>query len=66
VIRGKLETLFKILNGLNQTMIIATQDLDMARNLCSRVVVLREGGIVAEGGVPALLGDPVLLEDWGL
>jgi cobalt/nickel transport system ATP-binding protein len=58
--------LLKILNSLNQTMIIATHDLDMARNLCSRVIVLKEGGIAAEGKVPALLEDPVLLEDWGL
>jgi cobalt/nickel transport system ATP-binding protein len=47
-------------------MIIATHDLDMARDLCSRAVVLREGGIAAEGRVDALLNDAVLLEKWGL
>jgi cobalt/nickel transport system ATP-binding protein len=38
-----------ILKSLNQTMIIATYDLDMARDLCSRAVVLREGGECRRG-----------------
>jgi cobalt/nickel transport system ATP-binding protein len=58
--------LIRILKSLNQTMIIATHDLDMAQVLCSRAVILREGGIAAGGKIDTLLKSPALLEDWGL
>ncbi|MDR3191699.1 MAG: energy-coupling factor ABC transporter ATP-binding protein [Treponema sp.] len=58
--------LMGILKNLNQTMIIATHDLDMARDLCSRAIVLREGRIAAGGGLDTLLRDSAPLEAWGL
>jgi cobalt/nickel transport system ATP-binding protein len=58
--------LIGILKNLSRTMIIATHDLDMVRDLCSRAIVLKEGRIAAAGTIDTLLTDPALLESWGL
>jgi cobalt/nickel transport system ATP-binding protein len=58
--------LIGILKNLDQAMIIATHDFDMARDICSRAIILKEGRIVAEGATQTLLQDTVLLESWGL
>ncbi len=41
--------LISILNSLQQTKIIATHDMDMALELCDRVVVMHHGKLVIEG-----------------
>ncbi len=46
--------LIDLLVGLPHTMLIATHDLAMARALCTRAVVLREGRLVADGPMEAL------------
>jgi cobalt/nickel transport system ATP-binding protein len=58
--------LLGILGGLGQAMIAATHDLDMARRLCSRAVILKEGRVAACGAVGDILDDDVLLEACGL
>jgi cobalt/nickel transport system ATP-binding protein len=58
--------LIGVLKNLGQTMIIATHDFDLARDICSRAIVLQEGRIAAQGALPALLQDTALLESWGL
>ena len=58
--------LIGILKNLSQTMIIATHDPDMVQTLCSRAIILKEGGIAAEGKLDMLLKNPALLESWGL
>jgi cobalt/nickel transport system ATP-binding protein len=63
--RGRRE-LARFLTGLDQTRIVATHDLEFAVELCDRVAVLYEGGIVAEGPPAEVLADAELMERTGL
>ncbi|GAP09141.1 ABC-type cobalt transport system, ATPase component [Bellilinea caldifistulae] len=63
--RGRRE-LISLLNGLPQTLLIATHDLDLAGRLCPRMVILDGGQIVADGESRALLADADLLAAHGL
>jgi cobalt/nickel transport system ATP-binding protein len=45
---------------------VATHDLDLALDLCGRVILLKEGRIFADGPSEKLLADGVLLESCGL
>lgn len=58
--------LIELLGKLNQTMLIATHDLDMALKLCERTIILNAGSIAADGPSLELLKDRVLLESNGL
>ena len=44
----------EFLRETEKTIILATHDLDMAVNVCSRAVILSEGMITAEGRLPEL------------
>jgi len=56
----------ELLSCLPHTMLIATHDLDMALDVCERVVVLREGRVLADGPARDLLTDGELMEAAGL
>ncbi len=43
--------LIELLEGLSQTKLIATHDMDMALEICDRIIVLNQGEIV-ESGLP--------------
>jgi len=58
--------LIEILSELSQTMIIATHDLDMALDLCSRVILLKNGVIRADMSADEILRDEKLLDECGL
>ena len=58
--------LIKLLRGLEVTKVIATHDLDMALELCDRIVVLKDGRVFAEGAAKKILTDERLLEEAGL
>ena len=58
--------LIKLLRGLEVTKVIATHDLDMALELCDRIVVLKDGRVFAEGSAKKILTDESLLEEAGL
>ena len=63
--RGRRE--FKtLLQSLPGAKIIATHDLELVVDLCSRVVVLDEGKLVAEGPTLKLLSDEPLMLAHGL
>ncbi len=63
--RGRRE--FKaLLQSLPGAKIIATHDLELVVDLCSRVVVLDEGKLVAEGPTVTLLSDEALMLAHGL
>jgi energy-coupling factor transporter ATP-binding protein EcfA2 len=63
--RGRRE--FKtLLRGLPGAKIIATHDLELAVDLCSRVLVLDAGKLVAEGPTVALLSNEELMLAHGL
>ena len=56
----------RVLKELPCAKLIATHDLDFVRDVCSRVLVMSDGRIVAEGAPPDILGDSELLESNGL
>ncbi len=58
--------LIKLLKASTLTKIIATHDLDLVLELCSRVIVLNKGNLAAQGDSDALLKDKDLLELHGL
>ena len=53
--------LINLLRGFDHTKIIATHDLDLVLDLCSRVLVLRDGRIEADGTPDAIFADAGLL-----
>ncbi len=63
--RGKRE-LKALLRGLPVSQIIATHDLELVAEICSRVIVLDHGSVVAEGSTVAILKDEDLMLAHGL
>jgi len=55
-----------LLEELGQTMLIATHDLDFARQTCGRTIVMDQGRIVADGPTQQILDDQNLLIKHGL
>jgi cobalt/nickel transport system ATP-binding protein len=58
--------LIDILGRLTHTMLLATHDLDLARALCRRVILLKDGSVFADGPAAELLDNEALLETCGL
>ena len=58
--------LIHILNGFRQLKIIASHDLDMILDTCSRVILMSDGEIIRDGDVKEILLDKELLEAHGL
>jgi cobalt/nickel transport system ATP-binding protein len=59
-------TLIKLLRDLPMTMLAASHDLAMVRELLPRMVIMDEGRIMADGPTGKLLKDEKLLEAHGL
>jgi cobalt/nickel transport system ATP-binding protein len=57
--------LAETLNKLPQAKIVATHDMEFAAEVCSRVVVLKEGRIMADGAL-SLLNDKEFMRNCGL
>ena len=58
--------LIEMLAERNEAMLLASHDLPLVRRLCSRVVLMDQGQIVADGPAAALLADTTLLSAHGL
>ncbi|MEI6602756.1 MAG: ABC transporter ATP-binding protein [Clostridia bacterium] len=58
--------IMKLLKGFSHTKIITSHDLDMVYELCDRIIVLKNGVVVADGKTSAILTDAQLLEACGL
>lgn len=54
--------LIEVLPALAPTRLIATHDLDLVQDLCSRVLVMREGLLEADGPADAIFADAALLQ----
>jgi cobalt/nickel transport system ATP-binding protein len=63
--RGR-RRLVDLLRARNETLIIATHDLEFACGLCHRAVVLADGRVGWDGRFQELLASPQLLERHGL
>ncbi|HPH94948.1 MAG TPA: ABC transporter ATP-binding protein [Anaerolineaceae bacterium] len=63
--RGRRE-LLELLGGLPQTLLVATHDLDFARRLATRALVLDGGKLVADRPLEKLLDDEDFLYQYGL
>jgi len=51
------------IRGLPQTKIIASHDLDMIYDTCTRVILISHGEIVADGNREQILKNRTLLEE---
>jgi len=58
--------LIDVISSLNATLIIATHDLELVLDVCSRTVLMDQGKIWADGETRLLLGDARLMEMHGL
>jgi len=63
--RGRRE-LGGLLAGLQATQVVASHDLEFVARVCSRVVVLDRGRVVAQGDTAEILSDRSLLQTHGL
>jgi cobalt/nickel transport system ATP-binding protein len=57
--------LIRLLQDLPAAMLIASHDLDLVLDLCHRVVLFDNGGVVADGCATAILGDAALMAAHG-
>jgi cobalt/nickel transport system ATP-binding protein len=55
-----------LLKDIGGTQLLATHDLELARELCTRAIVLEKGRVLAEGEPGSLLRDKAFLQAHGL
>ena len=58
--------LINLLRELPQTILVATHDLPLVRELCPRTVIMDGGAVVADARTEAILSDEALLNAHGL
>lgn len=63
--RGR-RLLIGLLGEFTHTKLIATHDLDLVRQLCTRTLVLRQGHLRADGPTAEIFADHSLMEECGL
>lgn len=63
---GNRRNLIHVLNEIEETKIIASHDLDMIWDTCSRIILLWGGRIVKDGSTEEILRNRKLLEEHGL
>jgi cobalt/nickel transport system ATP-binding protein len=64
--RARRDLIQLLIELSSQTMLIATHDMRLVRDLCPRTVVLDGGRVVADGNTRAILYDRALMEQHGL
>lgn len=63
---GARRRLIELLRSFQHTKIVATHDLELVVEVCSRVVVLDDGKVMADGTPREILGDECLMRAHGL
>ena len=63
---GMRKNLIALLGGFQTTLIIASHDLNMVEQLCTRVILLNRGRIIAEGIASEMLENKKLMQENGL
>jgi len=63
--RGR-RRIIEVIGGLTQTVLVATHDLPLVRQILERTIVLDQGRVVADGATSELLADAGLLARHGL
>ncbi len=58
--------LIELLHSFEHTRIVATHDLELVVEVCSRVIVLNGGTVVADGPTREILADEALMQAHGL
>jgi len=58
--------LMTILRGFEHTKIITSHDLDMVLDICQRVIVIKDGRVIADGPAKDILTNQGLMEEAGL
>ncbi len=58
--------LIKFLQKSDETLLLASHDLEFLLEVCDRVLLIDEGRIVADGAPADVMGDQVLMETHGL
>lgn len=58
--------LISFMQGLQQTMVIASHDLEFLLEVCDRTLVMYQGKIVADGSPQAIMGDDNLMYTYEL
>ena len=58
--------LIEVISGLTATLIIATHDLELVLDVCSRTILMDRGKIWADGETKSMLGNAELMEAHGL
>ena len=60
------DTIVKLLEGLGQTLVVATCNMDFAARVCKRIVLINNGKIIADGNANEVMSDAELMECNGL
>lgn len=58
--------LIEILKAFHHTIILATHDMEMAKELCPRALLMNDGRIIADGNTEEILSDPILMQRSGM
>ena len=58
--------LIKLLKGIDKTKVIASHDLEMVFELCSRILILDKGVVVKRSSAGEILSNPYLLKEHNL
>jgi len=59
-------SLIEFIKRLKSTKIIATHDLEMALEICKRVILMKNGRIIVDGEINKILGDQKLMNEIGM
>lgn len=63
--RARRDVINLIMRDNERTSLIASHDLEFIREVCTRVVVMVQGMVIADGAPDMLLSNPVLMEQAG-